>query len=812
MAKQIRVNVEVRDKGSKVVKKFTTTTDKSFKKLKKSTTNVNAGFTKTISKLKLMTAAAVAFGAAAAISFGKKAVDAASDLQEVVGKFETVFRDQITVANEFSQVLVDSYGLSERAAKQYLSSVQDLLKPMGMQSDAAADMSNAVVKLAVDLGSFNNLKTEKVIDDMNSALVGNFETMKKYGVILNEAVVQNEAYAMGIANVGDKLNANQKAIAAYSLIVKGSADAVGDWARTSGNFANQMKQLESNIEKFSAAVGKEVLPKLTKMVKQFNEWAIINGKLNPALRTLIDSLDEIAIAVAALLGLGIMKWLYGMAAGLLGLASGALASATAFGAMVKAEKAAIAAFAPAGAAIGAFEIAMANLGLTIDSIGLISILGPVGLIAAMAALYLVFKDITPIEEYIEELGLCKEAFFDVAEAAEKATKAAKNFNYNKLLADIAKYENIVRRGPQGAGPYDTQEAADYMYNLAVKELANLKKVIELYDAKQLDEGLMEGGPGSGVMGKNIFKAADEKRKQIEKFTNQILEIKAKYYNDEAAQALIWYRAEQEKYKGNKEALILIENEYQRRLGAIGEDERKAAIEKQKQILADIREAQASILFTPQSEGQMSALEDFYTTDTNVSDFVEDNKKAADEINQMWTDVANQGINEFASGFADIVTGAQTAKEAFANMAQSMSRYLIELATQMMMVAAIKSALGMTGGSLFSFADGGITPEIPGAASGAVFNGPSSGYPVMMHGNEAVIPLKNGKVPVEMGGGTGGEITNNININVTPNKGTAEEARQYGNEIGRAVKAEVNKIILDNKRSGGILNRQQSGVY
>lgn len=279
MAKRIRVNLEVKDEGSAKVKRFTQTADTSFKKLKRSTDRANARFTKVIRSLKLASLAAAAVGVAFAIKIGKDAVKAASNLQEVTGKFSVVFKGQGKKAEQFATKLVKSYGLSERAAKQYLSSVQDLLKPMGMASDVAAKMSNEVVKLSVDLGSFNNLPTEKVMLDIQSALVGNFETMKKYGVVLNETVVKNEAYNSGLADQGEVLTAAEKAQAAYNLMVKGSADAMGDWARTSANYANQQKQLQSNVEMFLATLGKPFLDVFADGLKAVNDWVAANRDL-----------------------------------------------------------------------------------------------------------------------------------------------------------------------------------------------------------------------------------------------------------------------------------------------------------------------------------------------------------------------------------------------------------------------------------------------------------------------------------------------------------------------------------------------------
>lgn len=272
MAKEIKVKLKVDDKGTATIKKVS----KSVKRMETQTVKSSKAMS---NSMKLATAAVVAFGVAATLTFGKKSINAASNLQEVMGKFSVVFRDQIAMAEEFADVLVDSYGLSERAAKEYLSRVQDLLKPMGMASTAAAKMSNEVVKLAVNLGSFSNVPIKKVILDMESALVGNFETMKKYGVILNETVVKAEAYRSGLAKEGVLLNANQKAQAAYSLMVKGSADAIGDWARTSGNYANQLKQFKSNVEDISAAIGKPLMKSLNDVLIKTNEWIKKNKEL-----------------------------------------------------------------------------------------------------------------------------------------------------------------------------------------------------------------------------------------------------------------------------------------------------------------------------------------------------------------------------------------------------------------------------------------------------------------------------------------------------------------------------------------------------
>ncbi|BBO73342.1 hypothetical protein DSCW_07590 [Desulfosarcina widdelii] len=206
----------------------------------------------------------------------KKSIDAASDLEEVTNKFGVVFGDQVGAAEKWADILVDSYAMSTREAKQYLSSVQDLLVPMGLQSEAAAELSNEIVKLSADLGSFNNMPTARVMDDIQSALVGNYETMKKYGVVLTAARVQQEAMNMGLARSKNELTAADKAQAAYKLIIEGSTAAIGDMARTSGSYENQSKKLRANVENLSSVLGNELLPVATDVVTTFNNWIAAN--------------------------------------------------------------------------------------------------------------------------------------------------------------------------------------------------------------------------------------------------------------------------------------------------------------------------------------------------------------------------------------------------------------------------------------------------------------------------------------------------------------------------------------------------------
>ncbi|MBI9092305.1 MAG: hypothetical protein JEZ12_24080 [Desulfobacterium sp.] len=279
----INIKLQLDDNGSvKVLNQVGDTAEKTGKRGKKSFEGMESSSKKMTGGIKGSTAALVKMGSAvvgvlavkAAIekltAFTMEAINAASDLQETTSKFDTVFEGQEASANSWSKTLVDSYFMSTRESKLFLSSVQDLLVPMGMGAEAAGKMSFEASKLAADLGSFNNLQTAQVMEDIQSALVGEYEPMKKYGVVLNAAKVEQQALNMGLADTKDALIAADKAQAAYELIVQSSSTAIGDMGRTSDGYANQVKKMNAQIEDLKANLGDGLLPVATLVVQEIN--------------------------------------------------------------------------------------------------------------------------------------------------------------------------------------------------------------------------------------------------------------------------------------------------------------------------------------------------------------------------------------------------------------------------------------------------------------------------------------------------------------------------------------------------------------
>ncbi len=121
------------------------------------------------------------------------------------------------------------------------------------------------------------------------------------------------------------------------------------------------------------------------------------------------------------------------------------------------------------------------------------------------------------------------------------------------------------------------------------------------------------------------------------------------------------------------------------------------------------------------------------------------------------------------------------------------------------LSSILSFLPFRYGGIASYRYGGMRDRY---STGGIARGPQAGYPAMLHGNEAVVPLPNGnKIPVEM---RGGAMSNNIGITVNiDNQGNAQSDASaqpgQGARLGKAISMAVQEELQRQKRPGGILS-------
>ena len=193
------------------------------------------------------------------------AIKFAADAEETFSKFNVVFGANAAAMKAWSDDFAASVGRSKREIADFAASTQDLFVPLGFAAEAAEELSKQVTQLTVDLASFNNRADADVMRDLQAALTGSGEVMKKYGVIVDEAAVKQELLSKSI-DPATATNA-QKAYARLAIIMRGTTAAQGDAIRTAGSFTNQMKRLKAEVEDAAVEIGQKLIPVVTPFVK-----------------------------------------------------------------------------------------------------------------------------------------------------------------------------------------------------------------------------------------------------------------------------------------------------------------------------------------------------------------------------------------------------------------------------------------------------------------------------------------------------------------------------------------------------------------
>lgn len=226
------------------------------------------------SKLSLSTIAAgtaIAGAVAAVAAFSYQSIQKASDFNEAISKNTVVFGAISKEVENFAQTANRALGISETAALQAAGTFAIFGKSAGLAGKDLSDFSTELVTLAADLASFSNTKVDDAINALGSALRGEAEPLRKYGVLLDDATLKAAATELGIYSGSKALTAQQKVLAAQKVIFEQTADAQGDFSRTSTGLAAQQKILGATLDNIQSNLGQAFLPIFLKAVKFFND-------------------------------------------------------------------------------------------------------------------------------------------------------------------------------------------------------------------------------------------------------------------------------------------------------------------------------------------------------------------------------------------------------------------------------------------------------------------------------------------------------------------------------------------------------------
>lgn len=222
--------------------------------------------------------------------FGKEAIGLGSNIAEVENIVNAAFGSMAGMAYDFASTATEKFGLSELAAKKYSGTMMAMLKSSGVAQGAAAQMSTTIAGLAGDLASFYNIDADAAFQKLRAGISGETEPLKQLGINMNIVNLEAFAAAQGINKAYREMTLAEQATLRYNYILAKTGDAQGDFARTSGTWANQIRLLKMNFESLSAIIGQGLIAAILPAIQMLNKLMSVLKKAAESFRTFMYTL------------------------------------------------------------------------------------------------------------------------------------------------------------------------------------------------------------------------------------------------------------------------------------------------------------------------------------------------------------------------------------------------------------------------------------------------------------------------------------------------------------------------------------------
>lgn len=223
---------------------------------------------------KLGAAIGVAFGVSALVKFAKQSVELSSDVQEVQNVVDVAFGDMRDQMEAFANKAIETYGISRLTAKRTGSTYMAMAKGMGIAGQEAADMALNLTGLSADMSSFYNVSQKYTDIALKSVFTGETETLKQYGIVMTQTNLQEFARQKGITKSIQAMTQQEQTMLRYQYVMKQTALAQGDFARTQDSWANQTRILSERWKEMQIVwgdafrtIGTLILPAVNSLIK-----------------------------------------------------------------------------------------------------------------------------------------------------------------------------------------------------------------------------------------------------------------------------------------------------------------------------------------------------------------------------------------------------------------------------------------------------------------------------------------------------------------------------------------------------------------
>lgn len=211
-----------------------------------------------------------------------------NDFYEATDLFNNAMGELSGQATELINKMESLLGIDPTEAMTNIATIQSLATSFGLASDKAYILSKNLTQLAYDESSYWNKDTATTFTAISSAISGELEPIRRLGVDLSQARLQQELLALGFNKQVSSLSQADKAVLRYIAIMKQTTNIQGNLAQTISSPANMVRILKSEISQLAKAVGQLLYPAFKAIL--------------PVLIAAVDLIKEFVVSLASVFG------------------------------------------------------------------------------------------------------------------------------------------------------------------------------------------------------------------------------------------------------------------------------------------------------------------------------------------------------------------------------------------------------------------------------------------------------------------------------------------------------------------------------
>jgi hypothetical protein len=620
------------------------------------------------------------------------------DAQESENLFTVAMGNMGDAAREWSEDLSDALGLNSFALRENVATLHTMFESMGFASQEAFNMASGMTELAHDMASFFNLKPDEAFMRLRAGITGEIEPLKRLGILVGEQVTKTAAYTAGIAEFGKELTEVQKVQARWLTIQKATVKASGDLARTLDSPTNRLRRFKESMEEVAIVLGEAIieskgfqkaldgLDAVAEKAKILAQWFT---QLHPETQaTVIQFIALVGAAGPAIAVLGNMAEILG------GLAIGFVALKVAIPATVAALNPLTLAIAAIGLAIGAFAFVWKQNWGNIQGQ---MVVAATAIQKFAVAIAMTLKNLLGIATdfgkqfwlvFSDPKRFLKEGKFIDDIIRERIDNIKRD--WKRATGDIKREWEIQTthfREQQGKRLGIVEDATKQIKALHAQQTGDVKNAAnEQLEAERLILKLrvQEISQGLETETEAFERSYQERRAILERAI--AIEVENKGQAMAALQRLDVEKADFE---------IQIAKETAEELADIREqwvDDYEQSIFKMQELDTAYRMGNVAGFMEMFDENLAMFEADLEGRQAFMDTFAEMMKISQGDIWQFASDVANTAFDSISAGLSNMITGANTVKEAFAGIGKALIKVFVDYVVQRIIASIVAKAM------------------------------------------------------------------------------------------------------------------------